>query len=56
MVIAWYDGSAPPEGGDIRFGESIHWSPSTWPVDALEVIEDWYFDQEQQWNYENPKL
>ncbi|KAI1294149.1 STS14 protein [Halotydeus destructor] len=53
MVLAWYDGKAPKEGGDIHFGESIHWSDNTWYVPALDVVDDWYFDEEPKWDYES---
>lgn len=54
--MAWYDGDVPREGGDINFGESTHWTQRTDQVNASDIIDDWYFEEEPKWNYDQPRL
>lgn len=54
LILAWYDGSAPEAGGDLKFGENIHWSPTG--ANASDIIESWYFQEEPKWNYDAPVL
>ncbi|KAI1294153.1 hypothetical protein HDE_06170 [Halotydeus destructor] len=55
LILAWYDGDVKEDPGDIRFGENVHWADTKdqedKEVDAATIMEDWYFDQEPQWDY-----
>lgn len=56
LILAWYDGQVPPENGDIKFGENVHWFKSQEGANASDVIEDWYFNEEPKWNYQEPRV
>lgn len=57
LIYAWYDGEVPAENGDITFGENVHWSPlSNKDVTAFDVIDDWYFGEEERYDYDAPLL
>lgn len=56
LIFAWYDGQVPAENGDIKFGENVHWMKTDDAVNASDVIEDWYFNEEPKWNYDDPHV
>lgn len=39
------------------FGENVHHAPQTnEPINATDVIESWYFEEEPLWNYKSPQI
>jgi hypothetical protein len=56
LIYAWYDREIPWEENSIRFGENVHFSPAVVGTNATTIVDAWYFDQEPNWNYEDPYL
>lgn len=53
LIVAWYDGSPPPEkeGEGPMFGENYHWAEgATGPVNGTEAVDKWY-SEGSAWNY-----
>lgn len=57
LIFAWYDGNVPADNGDIRFGENVHHSPIIDDeVNATDIMDSWYFEEEPLWNYQQPRI
>src|SRR5688572_21605045 len=56
LILAWYDGSPPPEKEGNMFGENMAWNATAdGPVNCTEVVAQWY-SEGAAWDYDSSQI